>query len=41
MGGRGARAVRVLLNHGFTHVVNLSGGLDRWADEIDTTIPRY
>ena len=41
MGGRGARAVRVLLDHGFTHVVNLSGGLDRWADEIDTTIPRY
>jgi len=41
MGGRGARAVRVLLDHGFTHVVNLSGGLDRWADEIDTTILRY
>ena len=41
MGGRGARAVRVLRDHGFTQVMNLNGGLDRWTDEIDTTIPRY
>jgi len=41
LGERSARAIRVLLDHGFTRVVNLSGGLDRWADEIDTTIPRY
>jgi len=41
IGGRGARAVRTLLEHGFTRVENLSGGLDRWSTEIDPSIPRY
>jgi len=41
MGGRGARATRVLLEQGFTRVMNLSGGLDRWTAEVDPTIPRY
>jgi molybdopterin/thiamine biosynthesis adenylyltransferase/rhodanese-related sulfurtransferase len=41
IGARGARAVRILAEHGFTRVMNLSGGLDRWTAEVDTTIPRY
>ncbi len=41
MGGRGARAVRVLLERGFRRVVNLAGGLERWAAEIDPSMPRY
>ena len=41
MGGRGARAVRLLVEHGFRHVTNLAGGLDRWSEEIDPTMPRY
>ncbi len=41
MGGRGARAVRLLLDHGFTRVANLRGGLDRWTSEIDATLPGY
>jgi molybdopterin/thiamine biosynthesis adenylyltransferase/rhodanese-related sulfurtransferase len=41
IGARGARAVRTLLEHGFTRVQNLKGGLDRWSVEIDPTLPRY
>jgi adenylyltransferase/sulfurtransferase len=40
-GGRSARAVSYLLELGFKRVANLSGGIDRWAVEIDTTLPRY
>lgn len=33
-GGRSARAVRMLLDHGFSRVKNVSGGIDAWlADE--------
>ncbi len=41
MGGRAARAVRLLAQRGFRRVVNLSGGLDRWGSEIDPSMPRY
>jgi adenylyltransferase/sulfurtransferase len=41
VGSRSARAVQLLLEHGFTRVLNLAGGIDRWAVEIDASIPRY
>ncbi len=30
-----------LRHHGFKHVKNLEGGIDRWAAEADPSIPRY
>jgi adenylyltransferase/sulfurtransferase len=32
MGGRSARAVQLLLDHGFTHVKNVAGGIDAWLE---------
>ena len=40
-GNRSAVAVQFLQNLGFEKVSNLVGGIDRWSEEIDSTIPRY
>lgn len=40
-GMRSARVTEYLLNQGFTMCVNISGGIDRWALEIDPSIARY
>lgn len=40
-GGRSARAVQFLRQSGFPRAKNLSGGIDRWAREIDPKLPRY
>jgi adenylyltransferase/sulfurtransferase len=40
-GSRSARAVQFLRELGFRKVVNLSGGIDAWAEEIDPSLPRY
>ncbi len=40
-GQRSAAAVRFLLDHGFTRVRSLAGGLDDWAETVDRTMPRY
>jgi sulfur-carrier protein adenylyltransferase/sulfurtransferase len=40
-GVRSARAVQFLMSSGFRKVWNLTGGIDRWAVEIDPTVPRY
>ena len=32
-GGRSAKAVQFLLSNGFTHVKNVSGGMDAWLAE--------
>ncbi|HEY4612311.1 MAG TPA: rhodanese-like domain-containing protein, partial [Bacteroidota bacterium] len=40
-GGRSARAVHLLRELGFRKVSNVSGGIDQWAEQIDTTLPRY
>ena len=40
----GARSLQVagfLENEGFTNIINLEGGVDAWAEDIDTTMPRY
>ena len=39
-GGRSARATSWLRQNGY-HATNLEGGIDAWAAEIDSTIPRY
>jgi len=40
-GVRSAEIVMLLQKHGFTKLHNLDGGINRWATEIDATIPRY
>jgi len=40
-GGRSARAVALLRERGFQHARNLTGGILRWIDEIDPSMPRY
>jgi sulfur-carrier protein adenylyltransferase/sulfurtransferase len=40
-GGRSAKAVKQLQAAGFRKVWNLAGGILRWSEEIDPTIPRY
>jgi len=41
MGGRSAKAVRQLVDKGFTRVQNLKGGILAWIDQIDPTQPKY
>jgi adenylyltransferase/sulfurtransferase len=41
MGGRSAKAVQFLQDAGFRKVRNLAGGIDRWAQEIEPSMPRY
>ena len=40
-GGRSRRVAEFLLNHGFSEVFNLRGGIDAWSTEIDPQVPRY
>jgi adenylyltransferase/sulfurtransferase len=40
-GMRSAKAVQFLMDAGFRKVWNLAGGIDRWAVEIDPSVPRY
>lgn len=41
VGGRSARAAEALVAAGFKNVSNLAGGITRWSDEVDPTIPKY
>ncbi|MGI8546436.1 MAG: molybdopterin-synthase adenylyltransferase MoeB [Gemmatimonadaceae bacterium] len=40
-GVRSAAAAEQLLDAGFDRVASLQGGITRWRDEIDSTLPRY
>jgi adenylyltransferase/sulfurtransferase len=40
-GPRSRRAVELLRQFGFSKVKSLAGGIDRWAEEVDRTLPRY
>jgi molybdopterin/thiamine biosynthesis adenylyltransferase/rhodanese-related sulfurtransferase len=40
-GARSAAAVIQLQAAGFTRVWNLAGGIARWSDEVDATVPKY
>ena len=41
VGGRSAQAANALLAAGFPRVWNLAGGITRWSDDVDPTIPKY
>lgn len=41
LGGRSAFVVEMLRRAGFARARNLDGGIDRWAAEVDPSIPRY
>ena len=41
MGGRSAKAVRLLRERGVTNARNLKGGILEWIDRIDPTQPKY
>ncbi|MEP7346189.1 MAG: molybdopterin-synthase adenylyltransferase MoeB [Gemmatimonadaceae bacterium] len=40
-GARSGRAVRQLQQQGFVDVWNITGGILRWSDDVDPSIPRY
>ena len=40
-GGRSLQATRFLREIGFDNAVNLIGGIDRWASEVDPSLLRY
>jgi adenylyltransferase/sulfurtransferase len=40
-GARSAKAVQQLHAAGFRRVWNLAGGLHRWSDEVDSSVPKY
>ena len=40
-GARSGRAVQQLRAAGFRKVWNLAGGIHRWADEVDPSLPKY
>jgi adenylyltransferase/sulfurtransferase len=41
MGGRSSKAVEFLRSVGFRKVKNLVGGINAWAEEVDTTMAKY
>ncbi|MEK9952758.1 MAG: rhodanese-like domain-containing protein [Curvibacter sp.] len=40
-GGRSARVAEFLRHQGFTHVVNITGGINAWSVQVDPSVPRY
>jgi rhodanese-related sulfurtransferase len=40
-GARSGKAVQFLLANGYARARNLTGGINRWAETIDPSLPRY
>ncbi len=40
-GGRSAKAIQFLRQHGYSKLKNLTGGILAWSDRIDPSIPKY
>ncbi len=40
-GIRSAQVCAYLAGQGFTKMVNLAGGIERWSWEVDRSVPRY
>ena len=40
-GSRSRRALELLVTAGFKKVKNLKGGINAWAEEVDTSLPVY
>lgn len=41
MGGRSAKACDILRANGFTKVLNMTGGITKWSDTVDPSVPKY
>ena len=41
MGGRSQQAAQILTKAGFKKIQNLAGGIQAWAEKIDTSLPKY
>ncbi len=41
VGGRSAKALRILQEAGFRKLNNLKGGITAWSDDVDPSIPKY
>lgn len=41
MGGRSAKAQDILYANGYQNVLNMVGGITRWADDVDPSLPKY
>jgi adenylyltransferase/sulfurtransferase len=41
MGGRSAKAVKILRDAGWTGAVNLAGGIKAWSEQIDSSVATY
>ena len=41
MGGRSAKACDILRANGFTNVLNMTGGITKWSDTVDPSVPKY
>ena len=40
-GARSARALKLLQEAGFSKLTNLEGGIIAWADQVDSSVPKY
>ena len=40
-GGRSLRVTNWLRQQGFAAVTNMSGGIDEWSQQVDSSVPRY
>jgi adenylyltransferase/sulfurtransferase len=40
-GGRSARALKFLREQGYPQLKNVAGGINAWAERIDTNVPQY
>ena len=40
-GGRSMQVAHFLVNRGFRHVANISGGINAWSMQVDPSVPRY
>lgn len=41
LGGRSLRVTHWLRKQGFSQSQNMTGGIDAWSQEIDSSVPRY
>jgi adenylyltransferase/sulfurtransferase len=41
VGGRSARALHLLQEAGFSKLWNVEGGINAWAEQVDTSVPKY
>lgn len=40
-GGRSMQVAAYLQSRGFSHVANITGGINAWSVQVDPSIPRY